>query len=641
MNLLLRDYKLVRQFYGGGGGLFGGGGGSPSYPTAQIQRVTQKAIDDTQKDGDALITKVNEISKDLENKINEQADALNRDLTAEEQQLLSRISGINQSLKDGSGQLNESLRTQINQALGELSTGASLLDATNREEFNSAISGFRGEVQAAETRLDQRVTDATTRFDEGTTRELDTFRDTTTSLGETFNRSARSFIDEYRGVMDQAGDLTPERLSQFTRAADFISQAAVDTRSKMLATADPRALELSALADENASAMMSGRIGADVQANLARSSAMRALQGGFGASSEMGRGLAARDLGLTSLDLQQRGAQDFERQRALNYNTRVAGLQADAGQLLAQDQAMLQRRGDTLLDAGLRTSESDRNFRGDAATRILGGALAREDTLRQDRVNQANNLFGSQRGTAVGVLGATIDNQNQRTARQAGLMATQFGTRAGLAGNIYGTNLANLRQQYSTDANTAGTLYSTGVNAAAATRAARGSAAASTASTDINTRGNIFNTISGLRANQAATMTNAYHNQYMMDLRLAQERNAGAGAMFGMGGSVGGGLIGAAIGSVVPGIGTAIGASLGSAIGGAGGTMAGSSLGYGGTSGGMLGAQQGSSMMGFLSGGFGGGSGFGSLFGGGQASPYQGSISNVSYRPVPVPAGMR
>jgi len=636
MNLLLRD-KLVRQLFGGGG-LFGGGK-SPSYPTAAIQQVTQKAIDDTSAEGKELITKVNEISRDLENKINEQADALNRDITAEEQQVLDRIGQLEQSMNQRGGQLDAGLRDEINAALGSLTQAAGLLDETNRAEFQSTIDGFRGEVQAAEQRFDARVTDATERFDTGTTRELDTFRDTTTSLGDTFNQATRSAMDEYRGLLDQAGNLSPERLAQFTQAADFISQAAVRTRADMLATADPRAVELSALADENAAAMMSGRIGADVQANLARSSAMRALQGGFGASSEMGRGLTARDLGLTSLDLQQRGVQDFERQRALNYNTRVAGLQTDAGQLLAQDQAMLQRRGENLLDAGLRTAESDRNFRGDAASRILGGALAREDTLRQDRINQAGTLFGSQRGTAASTSDATLANLNQRTARQAGMMATEFGTRAGLAGDLFTSGTNRLNQQTATRANLYGDLFTTGVNTAAATRSARGSAAASAAGQDINTRTGVYDRVSGLRANQAATMSQAYHNQYMQDLKIAGERNSGIGAMFGMGGSMAGGIAGAALGSVVPGIGTVVGGMIGSSLGGMAGTAAGGSLGYGGTSGGMLGAQQGSSMTGFLTGGFGGGSGFGSLFGGSSGSqfkapsgwtPSQGSWFNYS-----------
>jgi hypothetical protein len=617
--------------------LFGGGGGGPSYPTAQIQGVTQKAIDDTKADGTALIDKVNEISRSLEAKINEQADALNRDITAEEQQVLDRIGELERSMNERGGQLDAGLRNEINSALGSLTQAAGLLDEQNRAEFQSTIDGFRGEVQAAEQRFDTRVTDATERFDTGTTRELDTFRDTTTTLGDTFNQATLGALDEYRGLLDQAGNLSPERLSQFTKAADFLSQAAVKTRADMLATADPRAVELSALADENAAAMMSGRIGADVQANLARSSAMRALQGGFGASSEMGRGLAARDLGLTSLDLQRQGAALNESQRMLNYNTRVAGLQADAGQFLAQDQAMLQRRGENLLDARMRSAESDRNFRGDAASRILGGALAREDTLRQDRINQAGTIFGSQRATAANASDATLANLNQRTARQAGLMATEFGTRAGLAGDIYTSGNNRMNQQLATRANLYGDLFTTGVNTAATTRAAKGSAAATVAGQDIDTRTGVFDRVSSLRANQAATMAQAYQNEYMQNLKLAGERNSGIGAMFGMGGSMAGGIAGAAIGSIVPGIGTAVGGMIGSSLGGMAGTTAAGSLGYGGTTGGAMGAQQGSSMMGFLSGGFGGGSGFGSLFGGGSQfkapsgwTPSQGSWFNYS-----------
>lgn len=57
-----------------------------------------------------------------------------------------------------------------------------------------------------------------------------------------------------------------------------------------------------------ASGFLSGVLPADVQSAVQRGSAYGALQGGF-AGSGMARNLTARDLGLTSLDLMQRGAQ--------------------------------------------------------------------------------------------------------------------------------------------------------------------------------------------------------------------------------------------------------------------------------------------------------------------------------------------
>ena len=73
-------------------------------------------------------------------------------------------------------------------------------------------------------------------------------------------------------------------------------------------------------ASKNIGAALKGELPADVQAQIQRSTAGRALAGGFGGASGFGRALTARDLGLTSLQLQNQGlaqAQNFiQQQRA-------------------------------------------------------------------------------------------------------------------------------------------------------------------------------------------------------------------------------------------------------------------------------------------------------------------------------------
>jgi hypothetical protein len=88
-----------------------------------------------------------------------------------------------------------------------------------------------------------------------------------------------------------------------------------------------------------------GIIPQDVQDQVQRATAQQAIQGGYGATSGMGRNLTARDLGLTSLNLQQMGTQMFgegaSAARALNPSfTPVSSLLMTPAQLLArQDQA--------------------------------------------------------------------------------------------------------------------------------------------------------------------------------------------------------------------------------------------------------------------------------------------------------------
>jgi hypothetical protein len=268
------------------------------------------------------------------------------------------------------------------------------------DEFQRSADGF---LKSSLDEADQRAKDSkdiTGRFDSETKALTDELRkdslsnierNTTErkSLADTFLSMSGTSTSDYNRRLEEALSLSPERLAEFTQAADFISKAALQTRMDMLATADPRALELSAIADENAAALMSGRISADVQANLARSSAMRALQGGFGAGSEMGRGLSARDLGLTSLDLMKQGSELNDAQRRLNYATRVEGVARDAGanagQFLANDQTLRRNQAADLLSA-----ETDRNrtfF--DVSERGLANELAERNRAALNYADQS------------------------------------------------------------------------------------------------------------------------------------------------------------------------------------------------------------------------------------------------------------
>jgi hypothetical protein len=636
MNTFLKD-QIVRKLFSVGGG---GGSSAPAYPIKAIKKLTKQNTKATKKDGKALIGQVDNIAADLENKITAQADAFGRTVNDEEQKVLDRVRAIANELNAGQAELDDKLSAKINEALGEFNSAMSLLDETDRAEFLSEVNSFRTNVEQIDAALRSEVTDALDQFDSESTAAIGDFDARTAGLGDTFMESARGFMDEYRGFMDEAGDLSPERLSKFTQAADFLSQAAVKTRADMLATADPRALELSQIADNNAAAMMSGQIGADMQANLARSSAMRALQGGFGAGSEMGRGLAARDLGLTSLDLQRQGFDQYERQRSLNFNTRVAGLQADSGQLLANDQMRLERAGGSLLESGLRTAESDRNFRGDAANRILGGSLAVQDTLRGDRIGLANQSYAGRMGTEGNIFANSVTNLGNRTSRREAGIRTNLASNSGLAEQIYLNNTGNIRQNATTFANTAGGIYDTNINAANTMAGMNIRAAESLAEARANTRGNVFTTVANARNQGTNNLINAYNNKYVEDVKRAQEKNSGLGALMGVGGSVIGGAIGGvALGAVSGGALAPMGIALGSSLGGMGGAAAAGGLGPGGYAGGAQGANMGSSMMGFLGGGLGGftGGGFTSMGAAQSAAPYASSFrSNYGMGYVPV-----
>jgi hypothetical protein len=76
--------------------------------------------------------------------------------------------------------------------------------------------------------------------------------------------------------------------------------------------------QLISQASSNIGSALKGEISSDVQSQLQRSSAGRALSGGYGAGSGVGRNLAARDFGLTSMQIQNQGlaqAQSFIQQQ--------------------------------------------------------------------------------------------------------------------------------------------------------------------------------------------------------------------------------------------------------------------------------------------------------------------------------------
>ncbi|MEI7452751.1 MAG: hypothetical protein WCK04_00815 [Actinomycetes bacterium] len=70
--------------------------------------------------------------------------------------------------------------------------------------------------------------------------------------------------------------------------------------------------QLISQAGKNIGSNLRGEISTDVQSQLQRSAAGRALSGGFGAGSGVGRNLSARDFGLTSMQIQNQGLQQAQ-----------------------------------------------------------------------------------------------------------------------------------------------------------------------------------------------------------------------------------------------------------------------------------------------------------------------------------------
>lgn len=125
---------------------------------------------------------------------------------------------------------------------------------------------------------------------------------------------------------------------------------------------------------------LKGQISGDVADQLRIQSAETALAGGIGADSPAARGLQARDFGLTSMDIQQRGIQTA---------TAVAGIQ----EVVAKMGEDRYRFMETLSDERKKFVEQSRQFGATLEQDALRTQVAfRELLLRQDMFNKEQNL---------------------------------------------------------------------------------------------------------------------------------------------------------------------------------------------------------------------------------------------------------
>ena len=107
-------------------------------------------------------------------------------------------------------------------------------------------------------------------------------------------------------------------LESATELATKTTAAEQSQLEAQLRRAIPGYDQLIAQAGKTIGSRLRGEVDQDVQSQLQRSSAGRALSGGYGAGSGVGRNLAARDFGLTSMQIQNQGlaqAQNFIQQQ--------------------------------------------------------------------------------------------------------------------------------------------------------------------------------------------------------------------------------------------------------------------------------------------------------------------------------------
>ena len=147
----------------------------------------------------------------------------------------------------------------------------------------------------------------------------------TSLLGGLLSKGSKPKIPELKPIdfaaeQKQAIQQNLAALEPATELAKKTTAAEQSQLEAQLRRAIPGYDQLVSQAGANIGAALRGEISPEVSAQVQRSTAGRALSGGFGAGSGFGRALTARDLGLTGMQIQNQGlaqAQNFiQQQRA-------------------------------------------------------------------------------------------------------------------------------------------------------------------------------------------------------------------------------------------------------------------------------------------------------------------------------------
>jgi len=221
-------------------------------------------------------------------------------------------------------------------------------------------------------------------------------------------------------------------LGNYGAIANSLSNSAQQSQLGLINNSMPSWQQQYAQGMENAGQMQQGLIASDVQGNLGRTAGLNAIQSGVGGGSGLGRNLMARDLGLTSQQLQQQGTAQAQALGQQQYGMTVAGM-------LTNPNAIYQtggvNSGQAMNAAALGTNI--------AATGLQTGL---QGNLSTQGVNygQLMNLYGNQFNTGVQADTAIMQAQDYAAAQA---MQANAGAITGNYQNQMNGNIAQFQSQ--------------------------------------------------------------------------------------------------------------------------------------------------------------------------------------------------
>lgn len=289
------------------------------------------------------------------------------------------------------------------------------------DRLGGAITGYRS---AVDTSLDE--------YTSGMSKTIKQFgkrqRAATQRYVKGANRIARDPMGQYvLPAVSKALEFNQQNTGTFGRIASELTGQDQQTRFKALDAAIPTWRETRDQAAEINKSLLAGEIPNDVKQQIARNSAFKATQGGFGAGSGAGRSLTARDLGRTSLDLTQMGQQNTMAWDDLLFRIAVPE-QTKASDVMRFSGIS----SDTAANAGLsqmaaRLGIASDAYRGNVATNTatLGANTTMFGNVLSTDVGASGNIFGSQASQAANIFGARTQTAENVTNFGSGLLTRQ------------------------------------------------------------------------------------------------------------------------------------------------------------------------------------------------------------------------
>lgn len=249
----------------------------------------------------------------------------------------------------------------------------------------------------------------------------------TSLLGGLLSKGSKPKIPELKPIdfaaeQRQAIQQNIASLEPATELAQKTTAAEQSQLEAQLRRAIPGYDQLVQQASKNIGASLRGELPADVQQQIQRSTAGRALAGGFGGGTGFGRALTARDLGLTSLQLQNQGlaqAQNFiQQQRAFGMTQpfSVSSMFITPAQRVGVMQQQQQAQYNRNLQAAQVAAMPDPTMAaiGSAISQaggFAGGAYMQRGLMQQ----MPSNLYATTPGGSPSVSSTTIDYSTGET----------------------------------------------------------------------------------------------------------------------------------------------------------------------------------------------------------------------------------